>query len=445
MKVLHLSTADANGGAARGAYWMHKALLQAGVDSHMLVADKFTSDPTVTGSTGITGSQKIRKGLRQTLEYWPLKRYKNKKPGAFSPAITPSNIAAQVEAIDPDIINLHWVAGGFLQPQDLRKFQRTRHRHLVWTLRDMWPFTGGCHYSGTCTAYRDKCGSCPILGSSKPHDLSRKTWQRKEAAWKDLDITIAPLSSWLADCAQQSSLFSHQHIQVIPNAIDTDKYRPIDKAIARNLLNLPQNKKLILFGSLSPTADPRKGFTHLRAALQYLSTHADTSQYETVIFGADKPAHNLELRLPTTFLGRLTDDTMLALSYAAADVMVMPSVQDNFAKTTIEAMACGTPLVAFHATGAKDVIIHKKNGYAATCFDEVDLAAGINWILEDEKRWQQLSHCARKTVEDKFSLSYQAEQYKQLYNNLMQESNNSAIAYPAEPSTAQSIASSPAS
>lgn len=428
MKVLHLSTADANGGAARGAYWMHKALLQAGVDSHMLVADKFTSDPTVTGSTGITGSQKIRKGLRQTLEYWPLKRYKNKKSGVFSPAIAPNNIAVQVEAIDPDIINLHWIAGGFLRPQDLRKFQETRHRHLVWTLRDMWPFTGGCHYSGTCAAYQTSCGSCPALGSSNFYDLSYKTWQRKQSAWKNLDITIAPLSNWLADCARQSALFSHQRIQVIPNAIDTNKYRPIDKATARNLLNLPQNKKLILFGALSPTADSRKGFTHLRDALQHLSSQPVSSDYEVIIFGTDKPAQNIALHLPTTFLGYLNDDITLAIAYSAADVMVVPSIQEAFGKTSIEAMSCATPVVAFKTTGLQDSIVHQHNGYAAKCFDATDLSAGIKWVLEDESRLQTLSEHARQTVESKFTFSHQAEQYKSLYRQLF-EAVSSDVSY----------------
>jgi glycosyltransferase involved in cell wall biosynthesis len=444
MKVLHLSTADANGGAARGAYWMHKALCSAGVDSHMLVADKFTSDRTVIGASDITGSQKVAKGIRQTIEYWPLKRYKNKQPGPFSPAIYPSRIAAQVEAIDPDIINLHWVSGGLLRPQDLRRFQRTRPRHLVWTLRDMWAFTGGCHYSGDCTAYQTGCGRCPLLGSHSSRDLSSHIWQRKQAAWKDLNITIVPLSHWLADCAKQSKLFAHQPIQVIPNAIDAEVYRPIDKAIARNLFNLSQHKKLILFGALNPTTDPRKGFRHLRSALHHLALQSHHDQIEAVIFGIDKPDEDLNLKLPTTFLGRLHDDIALVLAYSAADVMVMPSVHDNFAKTTIEAMACGTPVVGFNAKGFKDCVVHQQNGYAATCFDTVDLANGISWVLEDcikpntqgfqdeasliqtcsQTRWQMLSKNARQTVEDKFTVTRQAKQYQALYQKLMTSSEN---------------------
>ena len=423
MKVLHLSTADANGGAAKGAYLMHKALLNAGVDSHMLVADKFTGDRTVTGSPGITGSQKVLKGIRQTVEYWPLKRYKSKKPGAFSPAVYLNNIAAQVEAIDPDIINLHWVAGGLLRPSDLQKFQQTRHRHLVWTLRDMWAFTGGCHYASTCNAYTKNCGHCPALDSQKAKDLSRQTWNRKQSAWKDLTIHVTPLSHWLADCARQSSLFSRQPIQVIPNAIDAETYRPIDKATARNLLRLSPSKKLILFGALSPTADPRKGFSYLRTALQHLSTQS--KPYEAVIFGTHKPQQDLGLSLPTTFLGYLSDDITLALAYSAADVTVIPSIQDNFAKTTIESMACGTPIVAFNATGAKDVIVHKQNGYAATCYEAEDLAKGIHWILEDSDRWKALSARARQTVEDNFTTTLQAERYKQLYTQLAAKTTGS--------------------
>lgn len=419
MKVLHLSTADANGGAARGAYSMHKALRGAGVDSWMLVAEKYTRDPTVIGSTGVTGSQKVFNGIRQTIEYWPLKSYKNKKSGLFSPAIYPSKIAAQVEAINPDIINLHWVAGGLLRPKDIRQLQGKRNRPIVWTLRDMWAFTGGCHYSGDCEAYQAACGKCPALGSDKANDLAYKGWQRKQAALRDLKIIVAPLSQWLAECARTSSLFSHQPIQVIPNAVNAERYRPIDSAIARNLLNLPIDKKLILFGALSPTADPRKGFKYLRKALQHLATQSNHEQYEVVIFGTDKPANPLELGLPATFLGRLTDDTMLALAYSAADVMVMPSIQDNFAKTTIEAMACGTPVVGFNATGFKDCVVHQKNGYAATCFDPTDLANGISWLLADNNRLQILSKNARQTVEDNFTLTLQAERYQRLYQEMM--------------------------
>lgn len=419
MKVLHLSTADANGGAAKGAYAMHKALRRAGVDSWMLVAEKHTNDPTVIGSQGVKGSQKIANGVRQTIEYLPLKRYKNQRSGLFSPAVYPCNISAQVEAINPDIVNLHWVAGGLLRPRDLKLLRGKKQRPLVWTLRDMWAFTGGCHYAGDCKAYQTACGQCPALGSTRSKDLAYSGWQRKKAAWQELEMTVAPLSNWLAECVLSSSLLAHQRVEVIANAIDAEKYRPIDQKTARSLLKLPQDRPIILFGSLRPTADPRKGFSYLRTALQHLAAQPKSSQFEVAIFGTDQPAKDLDLRLSTTFLGRLYDDTTLALAYSAADVMVVPSLQDNFAKTTLESMACGTPVVAFNGTGIKDCIVHQQNGYAATCFDPIDLANGIDWVLADSDRHQQLSKNARKTVEDKFTVAFQAEQYQRLYQSLL--------------------------
>lgn len=413
MKVLHLSTSDANGGAARGTYWLHTALRRAGVDSQMLVAEKYTSDDTVIGPTGITGGQKILNGVRQTVEYWPLRCYPNKSSGLFSPAIYPNPIIKQIQQIDPDIINLHWVGLGLLRPEALKAFTKP----IVWTLRDMWSFTGGCCYTDGCNRYQQQCGCCPMLGSNQDNDLSRKVWQRKQLAWQDLSLTLVPISQWLADCAKRSSLLHQYPANVIPNAVDTDIFRPIDKHIARDILQLPQNDKLILFGALSATTDKRKGFNHLVAALKQLKE--DDLPLRAVIFGEDKAPAAMGLDMPHTVLGRLNDDVTLALAYAAADVMVVPSVQEAFGKTAIEAMACGTPVVSFDATGLRDIVEHLKNGYRAKCFSAEDLARGIRWVIENQARWHQLSQQSRHQVETKFSFEVQSQTYIQLYQRLL--------------------------
>lgn len=414
MKILHLNTSDTDGGAARGAYWMHTALKRAGVDSQMLVAEKHSSDDTVTGPKGITGSQKIFNGIRQTIEYLPLKRYPNKTPGLFSPAIYPNPVIKRIKQINPDIINLHWVGLGLLRPEHLKTFTQP----IVWTLRDMWSFTGGCCYTEGCNRYQQQCGRCPILGANQEVDLSRKVWQRKHHAWQDLNLTLVPISHWLADCAQKSSLLRTYPTQVIPNAVDTNIFRPIDKNAARDILQLPQEGKLILFGALSPTTDRRKGFSYLVAALKYLKADA-LLPLRAVIFGTDKPAP-MELDIPYTALGRLSDDITLALAYSAADVMVVPSIQEAFGKTAIEAMACGTPVVSFDATGLRDIVEHHTNGYRAECFSAKDLANGILWVIENDERWKRLSRQSRHHVKTKFSFEVQSMNYIRLYQKLLE-------------------------
>jgi glycosyltransferase involved in cell wall biosynthesis len=257
-----------------------------------------------------------------------------------------------------------------------------------------------------------------MLGSNKENDLSRKVWQRKHRAWQGIDLTLVPISQWLADCASKSSLLQHYPAQVIPNAVDTSIFRPIDKYVARDILQLPQRDKLILFGALSATTDKRKGFNHLTAALNQLETN-DSLPLRAVIFGANNLSPSMKLNIPHTVLGRLNDDTTLALAYSAADVMVVPSVQEAFGKTAIEAMACGTPVVSFDATGLRDIVEHRKNGYRAECFSAEDMARGILWVLEDTTHTQQLSQQSRQTVKTNFSFEVQAASYKALYQELL--------------------------
>lgn len=414
MKILHLSRADIGGGAARGAYWLHKALLQAGVESNMLVATKFSEDARVIGCSGPI--KKLFYELRFKLDILPVKILYNEDRD-FAISWLPSNIASQVKKINPDIVNIHWLGWGFVKLEELVKFNKP----IVWTLRDMWAFTGGCYYSGDCIKYTEKCGACPVLKSQKEKDISRQGWYRKEKIWKKLNLTLAPLSNWLAECARKSSLLKDRKIQVIPNALDHNKFKPLPKILAKKVLGINPDNKIIAFGAIYAT-EKRKGFQYLVPALQKLATNGWSERAELVVFGSSKPQEEPDLGMKANYLGRLNDDLSLALVYAAADVMVVPSLQEAFGKTAMEALACGTPVVSFDSTGLKDIVEHMQNGYRAECFSVEDLARGINWVLEDEERWQALSHRAREKVEQEFTLEIQARAYKKLYEEVLEAS-----------------------
>jgi glycosyltransferase involved in cell wall biosynthesis len=414
IEPLLISSSDIDGGAARAAYRLHRGLKNIGVDSQMLVQNKQSDDYTV-----ICPVSKIDKGigkLKPTLDGLPIQLYAQRDRTPYSVQWLPDKLTEKVAKLNPDVINLHWINGGYLKIETIAKFKKP----IVWTLHDMWAFTGGCHYNGDCMNYTTSCGACPQLDSNKEKDLSRWIWKRKSRAWQNLNLTIVTPSHWLAKCAASSSLLKNVRIEVIPYGLDTKQYKPIEKAVARSILGLPEDKQLILFGSVNATGDPRKGFNFLQSALQNLSQSGWRENVELFVFGSSKPINPIELGFNSHYLGKLSDDISLALVYAAADVFVAPSVQDNLPNTVMESLACGTPCVAFNIGGMPDMIDHQQNGYLAKPFNTDDLAKGIVWVLEDEERLRKLGSNSREKVEQNFTLEIQARKYLSMYYSCLE-------------------------
>ncbi len=409
MKVIHLSSFDIVGGAARAAYRIHQSLKNAGVDSQMLVQYKKGSDSAVSSVEG-----KLRSRLKSSLDALPLKIYSDRK-NWFSLQWFPDSIAKKVDRINPDIINLNWICNGYISVKTLAKFNKP----LVWTLQDLWAFTGGCHYSYGCERYLQSCGNCPQLKSDKTTDLSNWNWKRKASAWKNLNLTIIAPSSWMAKCATSSSLFKEMRVEVIPFGLDTTIFKPIEQRLARERFNLPQDKQLVLFGAINATGDVRKGFHLLQTALKSLSQTEWQNQIELVIFGSERPENPIDLGFPSHYLGFIQDDFLLRLVYSAADVMIAPSIEEAFGQTASESIACGTPVVVFAQTGLADIIDHQQNGYIANYRDTDDLAKGITWILEDKENYQQLRYSAREKSEREFKLQLQANRYMSLFEEIL--------------------------
>jgi glycosyltransferase involved in cell wall biosynthesis len=415
VKILQVSTEDIDGGAARAAFRLNQALnMQPQVSSQMLVRNRRSGARTV-----IAEGSMIAK-LGPLAERLPLRKYPRREKVMFSTQWFADVLAKRIAAIDPDVINLHWVCNGFLKVETLKKLNRP----LVWTLHDMWPMTGGCHYSAGCDRYQQQCGNCPVLHSDQFKDLSFEILRRKAHAWKGLDLTIVAPSQWLADCARASALFRHSRIEVIANGLDTSLFRPGFKQAARALLNLPPDKKLLLFVAGSTTGDPRKGFRYLVEALDWLQnvpTDSGDRDFELAILGEDAPDTPLPWSLKTHYLGRFSDEAALALVYNAADVFVAPSVEDNLPNTLVEALACGTPCVAFKIGGMPDMIDHLSNGYLAKPFDIQDLAKGIGWALSAASSVESsvnLSERSRLKAEQAFDSQTQAAKVLALYQSL---------------------------
>lgn len=409
MKPLLLST-SLEGGAGGAALRLHQGLRRIGVSSQVLVRKKITEDETEIFAVPKRLLREFDR-LRPKFDRLPLRLYPHRQ-GFYSPQWFPDGLLNRVRRLNADVINLHWVLNGFVRIETIAKLPKP----LVWTLPDMWAFTGGCDYSQECDRYIRSCGHCPVLASSREQDLSRRVWKRKQRAWRDIDFTVVTPSSWLAERARASSLFRQRRIEVIPYGLDTNLFRPVDKVVARNILRLPEDKKIVLFGAWA--ADPRKGLHLLQSALQRLSNSGWAGDIELAVFGRGKPTSDVKFGFKTHYLGRFSDPLALSIVYSAAAVVVAPSIQEGFGQVASESLACGTPAVVFKNTGLSDIVDHQQNGYTAKAFDIDDLAQGIVWVIEEEERYQNLAQQAREKAVKEYSLELQAQRYLRIFNEV---------------------------
>ena len=412
MKVLYLNGADIEGGAAKAATRLLEGVQAQGADARLYVQRKYGDAPRVDGPRSLPG--KVFGRVRPTIEQLISGITPGKLNAPFCSALLPDRLPGVVSGMAPDIVHLHWVAR-MMRLETLPALNRP----IVWTMHDSWAFSGGCYLPGECTRYRESCGKCPVLGSAREDDLSRRIWQRKQKAWRDLNLTIIAPSRWMADSARASSLFRDRRIAVIPNGIDVQIYEPANKRAAREYLCLPLDKQLVLFGARGFTEDRNKGFHLLMQAMDILAGSTACNALELVIFGSPGAPLTTDLGIKIRSLGLLRDDVELARLYSAADVFVLPSLQENLPFTVMEAMACGTPCVAFNQGGVADLIDHLHNGYLAQAYEGADLARGIAWVLENDDRRKSLSLQARHKVQREFAVDKVAERHISLYRELL--------------------------
>ncbi|MBY0244867.1 MAG: glycosyltransferase [Sphingobacteriaceae bacterium] len=408
IRVLHVIAGDLSGGAAKGALALHYALLSKGLDSYVLndhkIPDgvKYFEKIHTVDSVENTFRRRIMSLFRRLFFKVFVKENSifNMNFGYIS-----MNEINKFDNID--VVNLHWVTG-MIDVNRLNKIKRP----IVWTIRDMWPVTGGCHYAFECEGFKKNCKDCPQLKRGK-NKISQYLLNKKNHGYPQ--IKTVSISGWLHEIVNSSKLFSRNknNNYFIPNTISSDFFFE-NKITARKYLNLTNDKKIILLGVQNQT-DYYKGFDLAEKALEILRD----KNYLICTFGRHV---NISTNNLLNF-GFISDNIKLSNIYAAADVYLFPSRQETFGKTLAEAMKCGTPAVSFNASGQKDIIDHKINGYLAEPYSPEDLARGIEWVLH-HPNYDELSKNARKKVEEKFDGKIVAQQYIDLYKKILEEKTN---------------------
>lgn len=415
MRVLLINTAERIGGAAIAANRLMEALKNNGIKAKMLVRDKQTDNMTVIP---------LRKSWRHSWNFlwervviWIRNGLNRQNLFALDIANTGTDITHLPEFVQADVIHLHWVNQGMLSLKNLQQIVDSG-KPIVWTMHDMWPFTGVCHYSSDCLKYQTQCYSCEQLAIPSKHDLSAAVFKKKQKLFGNSHITFVACSRWLESLAMNSALLRGNTITNIPNAINTNVFKPLDKATVRQKLHLPTDKKLLLFGSMK-TTDKRKGIDYLIDACRIIAEqHKDlTGELGVIILGSNAEMFCNLFSFPIYNMNYVSREKDLVDIYNAADIYVTPSLQENLPNTIVEAMSCGIPCVGYQIGGIPQMIDHLHNGYVAQYKSASDLANGIVWSLT-EGDYAMLSEEARRKAVTTYAEDVIARKYIQIYNQI---------------------------
>jgi len=420
MKVALVSSYDLEGGAGRAALRLHQALRESGLDASLEVLYRSSSQPGVHGHAGL--GSRLAARARWRLDHAPAQALGLQR-GEFSVNVWGTDLAARLRALAPDVVHLHWLNAGFVSVAQIAALRLP----VVWTAHDMWPFTGGCHYDQGCGRFEHLgCSVCPLQQRLQAWQLPRQRLAAKAAAGQAADLHFVGPSRWMAGVAQRSPVARQRPVQVIPNAIDARRFKPIDRQAARALFGLPADKPLLLFGAVNAQADARKGFVQLQQALQLLQARGAHDGAALCVFGTAARGTGMLHGLPVHEVGHLHDDESLVALYSAADVFVAPSLQDNLPNTVLEANACALPSVAFDIGGMGDLIEHRVSGWLASAGDASALADGLVHALQNPSWRVAAGQAARAAVLARFDYPVVAAAHAVLYRQLMSRARTQA-------------------
>ena len=405
MKVLHVGYSDTRGGAAIAMMRLHQSLIDINVDSKVLVAEKISNDSNVIGPS--KSLEVILYEIKQILARQ--KKYIFKKNDNFSHSLNifRSNIVKKINEINPDIVNLHWINNELMSIGQINEIKQP----IVWTFVDMWPMCGGEHYTET-RRYRD--GYLKSNKDVKGFDLNRWLWNKKKKNWEKKIKKVVCISEWLKEKAMESDLFGNSKVEKINCNLDLSLWKPVDKNEAKNILNLPSDKKIFLFVSTNGIEDKRKGFEFVDNALNNLSN--SRNDFQLLILGKANSLNKKKYEYKVIDKLLNGNPIELRLIYSACDLILAPSTLEAFGQVALEGASCGTPTVAFNNTGILDIIEHKVNGYLSNYKDQEDFNEGINWILNNDDK-NLLNNCLKVTKE-KFDSRLIANKYLDIYKSL---------------------------
>ena len=416
-----------SGGASVAAVRLHHSLRTAGIDSRFWFSDRekkaapHASVQPIAWGASSNWLGRIARSMnwsRRKLSWaWLKFQHLRRRPVGyeiFTPARLPVETTYDSSILPGDVLHLHWVAKLIDYPTFFASVPNDLP--IVWTLHDMNPFTGGCHFSANCHAYVEGCGRCPQLANPGDFDLSQRQFLLKRDALQGKNLHVVAPSHWLLDAARRSAIFREaRSFHWIPYGLQTEHFFPQDKIASREQFQVPRAAVVVGFGADLVT-NRRKGWREMLAALSQLR---GDRPIVALVFGGGELPKSTNRNLTIIPVGYVNDKNRLAQLYSAMDFFVLPSLEDNLPQTGLEAIACGTPVVAFNAGGIPDFVLHEQTGLLAKIGDPADLARQMQRLINHPEQLVSMGTRARQLIVEKFSSNLEANAYIQLYQELI--------------------------
>ncbi|MEH2421028.1 MAG: glycosyltransferase family 4 protein [Nostoc sp.] len=410
ISVLHLHNSAGTGGAFISTDRLHQALKKLGVESTVLYRylEKYSPEKNLNGYLPFSQKRYFFEKLSSKL----FKELELEDAANFSAFFLKNKDVFRRSSL----LHLHNINGDFFSYLALPLL--TKDKPCIWTLHDMWSFTGHCAYSYDCQRWQTGCGKCPYPDALPPieRDTTSLQWKLKKWAYSHSKLTIVCHSLWMKKQVEQSMLKDFP-IYHIPNGLDLEVYQPLDVKNCRGALGIPLDKKVLIFGA-ETLSNPRKGSELLLKALSRLPKSLKAKTL-LLTFGKTAKAISEAVEIPTQHLGYINSDWIKAIAYSAADLFLFPTRAENFGLVALESMACGTPTVSFNIGGVPESVRHLITGYLATPEDPDDFCHGIVQLLSDECLRTQLSQNGRKIAVQEYSLELHTKRYLDLYTRLI--------------------------
>ncbi|MBR9812429.1 glycosyltransferase [bacterium] len=403
IRVCHVIEGERLRGATQGALNLHGGLrTRCIVDSSVLSTSSLGLDPgagrVVRRNWIPTRADALvrdftRSGMRGTFSI-----------GAFGRSLAEMNLEQQF-----DVVHVHWACR---QINPFRVFAKC-NVPTVWTMRDYWPLTGGCHTPLGCEQFKTTCHKCPQL-NAWASTMVRLTHRSKHNAARP-DVVIAP-SMQMKRVVEESSFQPAGKLVTIPNAVDESRFVAVDRLEARIALGLPHKGKLVLLGAID-LGERHKGLAEFKAALSHC-----VGEFSIITFGYCSHDVLGDIGRPVHRMGYLNDARQLSMAYSAADVFAFPSLEESFGKTMVESLMCGTPVVAFPVGAAEEALKHGLSGQVVAAADTAAFGAALDAIL-----WAPADRGAiRNSAIALFGTSVVAADHERLYTKLVREARENS-------------------